>query len=70
MIKWKGVATLMGIILIPTAVWAAIVALVIKPDFWVAAALSLGVGAAIGGIVVFLMKRWWFKGRKEGEDVL
>ena len=62
MIKWKGVATVMGIMIIPVIGWAVIVSLVIKPNIWVGSALSLGVGTVIGGTVAFLMRRWWFKG--------
>ena len=64
MVKTKGVATLMGIILISACGWVALITLVIQPNMWVGSALSVGGGMAIGVAVVFLMKRWWFKAVK------
>lgn len=60
MIKRKGAVTLMGIIIIPVCGWVAIVAFVIQPNIWVGSALSLVGGVAIGGVVAYLMRRWWF----------
>ena len=62
MVKPKGVATVMGIILISVCSWVALVSLVLAPNFWVGSALSFSGGAAIGGGVAYLMRRWWFKG--------
>ena len=62
MIKPKGTATVMAIILISVCGWAAIVGLVIKPGILVGAALSVVGGMAIGGGIAYLMWRWWFKG--------
>ncbi len=62
MIKLKGAAMVMAIMLISVCGWVAIVGLVIKPVFWVGAALSVVGGIAIGGGIVYLMWRWWFKG--------
>lgn len=62
MIKLKGAGMVMAIMLISVCGWVAIVGLVIKPVFWVGAALSVVGGIAIGGGIVYLMRRWWFKG--------
>jgi len=61
MIKRKGAGAVMGIILISCAGWAAVVAFVIKPNFWVGSALSLAVGTILGLLIVLLLRRWWFK---------
>lgn len=62
MVKMKGAATVMGIILISVCGWVALVGLVLTDNIWVGSALSFSGGAAIGGGVAFLMRRWWFKG--------
>ena len=62
MVKPKGAATLMGLIVISVCGWVALVSFVLAPNFWVGSALSLSGGAAIGGGVAYLMWRWWFKG--------
>lgn len=62
MVKRKGVATVMGIMLISVCGWVALVGLVIKPGILVGAALSVVGGMAIGGGIAYLMWRWWFKG--------
>ncbi|MBA7695286.1 hypothetical protein ES703_103909 [subsurface metagenome] len=61
MIKRRGPATVMGIMLISVCGWVALVGLVIKPNIWVGAALSIVGGIAIGAAVVYLMWRWWFR---------
>ena len=63
MIKGKGVATVMAIILISVCGWVAIIGLVIKPGILVGSALSVGGGMAIGAAVAYLMWRWRFKGK-------
>lgn len=60
MIKRKGAVTLMGVIFISVCGWVAIVAFVIQPNIWVGSALSLVGGMAIGGVVAYLMRSWWF----------
>ena len=67
MVKTKGAATVMGIILLSVFAWVVLIVFVIQPNMWVGSALSLSGGAAIGGGVGFLMRRWSFKGilRKE-----
>lgn len=70
-IKRKGAATVMGIMLISVCGWVALVGLVLTDNFWVGSALSLAGGLAIGGGVAFLMRRWWFKGiarRGQGDN--
>jgi len=62
MVKPKGVATVMGIILISVCSWVALITFVIQPNMWVGSALSFNGGATIGGGVAYLMRRWWFKG--------
>jgi len=52
--------TLMGVIFIPVCGWVAIVTFVIQPNIWVGSALSLVGGVAIGGVVAYLIRRWWF----------
>ncbi|MBA7648587.1 hypothetical protein ES703_56375 [subsurface metagenome] len=59
----KGAGTLMAIILISVCGWVAVVALVIKPPFWLGSILSIIGGLAIGTVVAYLIRRWWFKGR-------
>ena len=68
MIKRKGAATVMGIMLISVCGWVALVGLVLTYNIWVGSVLSLAGGAAIGGGIAYLMWRWWFKGyeKKEG----
>jgi hypothetical protein len=61
MVKPKGGATVMAIIVISVCGWVALV-IVLAPNFWVGSALSFSGGAAIGGGVAYLMWRWWFKG--------
>lgn len=61
MIKGKGVATVMGIILASVCGWVAIVGLVIKPGILLGATLSLAGGAVIGCVVAYLIRRWWFR---------
>jgi len=60
MIKQKGAVTLIGIITVLVCGWVAIVAFVIQPNIWVGSALSLVGGVAIGGVVAYLIRRWWF----------
>lgn len=62
MVKPKGAATVMGLILISVCGWVALVSFVLAPNFWVGSALSFSGSAAIGGGVAYLMWRWWFKG--------
>jgi len=62
MVKTKGAATVMGIILISVCGWVALITFVIQPNMWVGSALSVGGGMAIGVALAFLMRRWWFKG--------
>lgn len=64
MIKWKGAGTLIAIMLISASGWAAIIIFVIKPNIWIASALSFFGCVLIGLGIVYLMKRWWFKGIK------
>jgi len=61
MIKRKGAEMMMVIMLVAVCGWVAIVAFVIKPDFWAGVALSLCGGFAIGVAIVALMIRWWLK---------
>jgi len=58
----KSSRTLMAIIMVSVCGWAAVVGLVIKPIFWIGAVLSVAGGIAIGGVVAYLMRRWWLKG--------
>jgi len=60
--KKKGAGMMMTIMLVSLCGWVAIVGLVIKPDFVAGAFLSLAGGGTIGLIIVYLMRRWWFKG--------
>jgi len=60
-VKTKGAATVMGIILISVCGWVSLVGLVLTDNIWVGSVLSLAGGCAIGGGVAFLMRRWWFK---------
>jgi biotin transporter BioY len=62
MIKRKGVTTVAGIALIAVCGWVTLVSLVLTDNFWIGSALSLVGGAAIGLVVAYLMRRWWFKG--------
>ena len=62
MVKTKGAATVMGIILLSACGWVALVSFVLTPNFWVGSALSFSGGIAIGLAVAYLMSRWWFKG--------
>ena len=61
MIKRKGVAVIMAIILISVCGWVAVVGLVIKPPFWLGAILSIIGGIVIGTVVAYLIRRWWFR---------
>ncbi len=62
------VAIVMVAIIISVCGWVALVGLVLTDNFWIGSALSLGGGIAIGGVVSYLMKRWWFKGiERKGE---
>ena len=69
MMKLKSARTLMAIILIFVCGWVAVVGLVIKPSMGVGIALSLAGGAAIGCLVAYLIRRWWFKARALWIDV-
>jgi len=60
MIKRKGAVTLMGIIIISVCGWVAVLNFVIQPNIWVGLVLSLVGGVAIGGVVAYLIRRWWF----------
>ena len=62
MIKLKGAGTMMAIILVSILGWVAIVGLVIMPSFWLGATLSVIGGIAIGMVVSYLIRRWWFRG--------
>ena len=62
MIKLKGARMVMAIMLISVCGWVAIVAFIIKPNMWVGSALCLFGGSLIGLGIVYLMRRWWFKG--------
>ena len=62
MIKLKGAGMVMAIMLISVCGWVAIVAFIIKPNMWVGSALCLFGGSLIGLAIVYLMRRWWFKG--------
>ena len=57
----KSAGTLLAIILISVCGWAVLVALVIKPSLWLGALLSITGGTAIGTVVCYLMRRWWFR---------
>lgn len=61
MVKPKGAATVMGLILISVCSWVALVTFVLAPNVWVGSVLSFSGGVAIGGGVAYLMWRWWFK---------
>jgi len=54
-------STLMAIILVSVCGWAAIVNFMIKPPFWLGALLSIAGGIVIGGVVAYLILRWWFR---------
>jgi len=60
--KKKGAGMVMTIMLVAVCGWVAIVAFVIKPDIGDGAVLSVCGGAAIGLVIAWLMKRWWFEG--------
>lgn len=59
--RLKSAGTLMAIILISVCGWVAVVGLVIKPPFWLGAILGLIGGIAIGTVVAYLIRRWWFR---------
>jgi len=59
--KKKGAGMMTAIILISACGWVAIVVFIIKPGLVAGAALSVCGGAVIGLVIVWLMKRWWFK---------
>ncbi|KKM18410.1 hypothetical protein LCGC14_1665940 [marine sediment metagenome] len=61
MIKLKRARTLMAISLISVCGWVVIVGLVIKPVFWLGAILTFIGGIAIGTVVAYLIRRWWFR---------
>jgi len=61
MTKLKRARTLMAISLISVCGWVAVVGLVIKPPFWLGAILSIIGGIAIGAVVAYLIRRWWFR---------
>jgi len=66
MIKRKGAAAIMVIILVSVCGWVSVIGLVIKPDFWVGSILSIVGGIAIGAGVAYLMKKWWVMGIQRG----
>ena len=66
MIKGKGAGTLIIIIVVCVCVWVAFVSFILRPSFLVGSALSLGGGSVIGAVVAYLMRRWWFKGIRNG----
>jgi len=66
--KKNGAGMMMTIILISACGWVAIVGLVIKPPFWLGAILSIIGGIAIGTVVAYLIRRWWFKGKSDLAD--
>ncbi|MBA7635933.1 hypothetical protein ES703_43544 [subsurface metagenome] len=57
----KGAGMLMTIMLVSASGWVAIVVFIIKPGLVVGAGLSLCGGAVIGLVIVWLIKRWWFR---------
>ena len=59
--KKKGAGMVMTIMLVAVCGWVAIVAFIIKPDIATGAALCVVGGAAIGLVIAWLIKRWWFK---------
>lgn len=59
--RLKSAGTLMAIILISVCGWVAVVALVIKPPFWLGSILAIIGGLAIGTVVAYLIRRWWFR---------
>lgn len=61
MIKRKGPATVLAIILLAAIGWAALVTFVLATNLLTGAAWSLAGGVAIGAAVSYLMRRWWFK---------
>jgi len=69
MIKLKGAGMVMAIMLISVCGWVAIVAFIIKPNMWVGSALCLFGGSLIGLAIVYLMRRWWFKGIEGRKEV-
>ena len=65
---FRGAGMMMTIILVSVLGWVAIVAFVIKPDIRAGAFLCLAGGIAIGLIVVYLIRKWWFKGKPDLAD--
>jgi len=61
-IKRKGAATVLGIILIAAGGWVALVRLVLTDNFLIGAALSVAGSIVIGVAVSAFLLRWWFKG--------
>ena len=68
MIRRKGPATVLAIILLAAVGWATLVTFVLATNLLTGAAWSLAGGVAIGVGIAYLLKRWWFKGyeKKEG----
>jgi len=62
MIRLKGPATVLGIILLAAVGWAVVVTFFLATNFLTGAAFSLAGGVVIGVAVAYLIKRWWFKG--------
>ena len=60
MIKLKGPGAVLGIILICAGGWAALITFLID-NFLIGAVVALAGGVAIGAVVAYLMRRWWFK---------
>jgi len=59
--KKKGAGMVMAIMLVAICGWVAIVGFVIKPDIAAGAFLCLAGGSAIGLVIAWLMRRWWFQ---------
>ena len=59
--KRTGAGMVMTIALSAILTWVLIVGLVIRPGPIGGAFLSLAGGCAIGLIIVYLMRRWWFR---------
>jgi len=58
--KKKSAGMMMLIIIVSVFGWVAIVGLVIKPPFWLGAVLTIIGGIAIGTVVAYLIRSWWF----------
>lgn len=61
MIKPKGPATVLGIILLAAVGWAAVVTFFLATNLLIGAAWLLAGGVAMGVAIAYLMRRWWVK---------